>query len=152
MAAAALAGLSADKAEEIAGAYAHSLGARIGEAVAVGISPDNLSGLDRVVDEYRDSNRVIGYVALLEGNRVAASTGYGEPGRRWDRPAGYLDAVYEIRPRRLYTPQYRVAVGIHWRVAMLELASAALIPALIMAALLGVGVAALLRLRVQDHA
>lgn len=151
LASSALAGLAAEKAEETAGAYAHSLGARIGEAAALGISPDQLSGLDEVVQEYRASNSVIGYVALLEGNRIAASTGIGTVGEHWDHPAGYLDAVYEVRPRRLYTPQYRVAVGIDWRVAMRELAASAALPALILLGVLAVGAAAVVRLRVQER-
>lgn len=151
LAASTLAGLCAEKAEETAGAYAHSLGARIGQAVALGISPDGLSGLDEVVQEYRESNRVIGYVALLEGNRIAASAGLGASGRHWDHPAGYFDALYEVRPRRLYTPQYRVAAGIHWRVAMRELADSAVLPGLALAGLLGIGAALILRLRVQDR-
>ncbi|GHD45485.1 hypothetical protein GCM10017083_13490 [Thalassobaculum fulvum] len=147
-----LAGLAAEKAAETAGAYASSLGARLGEAVAVGISPEDLSGLDDVVQEYRASNRIIGYVALLEGNRIAAATGLTPGLRRWQRPRGYFDAIYEVRPRRLYTPQYRVAVGIPWRVAFRELIDAAVVPSAIALALLLVGATLVARIRLQERA
>lgn len=147
-----LLGLTAEKAEETAGAYATSLGARLGEAVALGISPDGFSGLDDVVREYRDSNRVIGYVALLEGNRIAAATGLTSTGERWSRPDGYFDALYEVRPRRLYTPQYRVAVGIPLQVALRELAAAALWPGALALGILALGAVAVARLRVKEGA
>ncbi len=129
LAASALVGLAAEKAEETAGAHAYSLGARLGEAVSLGISPDDLSGLDEVVREYQESNAVIGYVALLEGNRIAAAAGLDPAEVRWHHPSGYFDALHEVRPRRLFTPQYRVAVGIRWAVAMRQLGDAAVIPA-----------------------
>lgn len=147
-----LVGLASEKAEETAGAYAYSLGTRLGEAVELGISPDGLSGLDDVVKEYRDSNRVIGYVALLEGNRIATATGLDAEVLRWVPPAGYFDALYEVRPRRLYTPQYRVAVGIDWRVAIRELMEAAVVPAAIALAVLALGTVVVARLRVQERA
>jgi len=145
-----LIGLAAEQAEETAGAYAYSLGARLGEAVELGISPDSLSGLGEVVSEYRDSNRIIGYVALLEGNRIATAAGLGAAGSRWVNPDGYFDALYEVRPRRLYTPQYRVAVGIHWRVVVRELAEAAVVPSAIAVVLLILGTVVVSRLRVQE--
>ncbi len=147
-----LVGLAAEQAKETAGAYAYSLGTRLGEAVDLGISPDSLSGLDDVVKEYRDSNNVIGYVALLEGNRIATATGLAAAGGRWVDPDGYFDALYEVRPRRLYTPQYRVAVGIHWRVVLQELAQAAIVPSAVALLLLVLGTFAVSRLRVQDRA
>ena len=152
LAASTLVGLAAEQAEETAGAYAYSLGARLGEAVALGISPDDLSGLDDVVKEYRDSNRIIGYVALLEGNRIAAASGLDADARRWRHPDGYLDAIYEVRPRRLYTPQYRVAVGIHWRVVVRELGEAAIVPSGLAVLLLLLGTYLVSRLRVQEQA
>lgn len=148
----ALVGLSAEKAEETAGAYAYSLGARLGEAVELGISPDDLSGLDAVVGEYRDSNSVIGYVALLEGNRITTATGLEGGDNHWELPSGYFDALYEVRPRRLYTPQYRVAVGIPWRIAMQELVDAAMLPLALAVLVLGLGTAAMIRIRVQERA
>ena len=149
--ASALAGLAAEKAEETAGAYAYSLGARLGEAVSLGISPDDLSGLDEVVREYQESNSVIGYVALLEGNRIAAVAGLDPAEVRWQHPSGYFDALHEVRPRRLYTPQYRVAVGIRWAVAMRQLYEAATVPAAITIVLLVVGSVLMARLRVRER-
>ena len=105
-------GLGATKAIETANAYGESLGARLGEAMALGIDPSDLVGLGDVVREYQESNDIISYVALLEGNRVEAAAGLQEPTDRWVRPDGVFDAVIEVRPRRLYRPQYRVAVGI----------------------------------------
>ncbi len=151
LAASTLGGLAAEKAAETAGAYASSLGARLGEAVAVGISPEDLSGLDDVVQEYQASNRIIGYVALLEGNRIAAATGLATGQRRWKRPEGYFDAIYEVRPRRLYTPQYRVAVGIPWRVAIRELIDAAVVPSAIAVAVLLLGSMLVARIRLQER-
>ncbi|MEQ8397407.1 hypothetical protein [Thalassobaculum sp.] len=143
----ALVGLTAEKAEETAGVYAQSLGARLTEAVDLGISLDDLSGLDDVVREYRDTNSVIGYVALLEGNRIATSTGLNDTGGRWSRPTGYVDAAYEVRPRRLYTPQYRVRVGIRWSTALRATAKAAIAPVGILLILLLLGAIAVTRVR-----
>ncbi|EDP63224.1 hypothetical protein BAL199_27920 [alpha proteobacterium BAL199] len=143
----ALIGLTAEKAEETAGVYAQSLGARLTEAVDLGISLDDLSGLDDVVREYRDTNSVIGYVALLEGNRIATSTGLDDTGGRWSRPTGYVDAAYEVRPRRLYTPQYRVRVGIRWSTALRATAEAAVAPIGILVIVLILGAIAITRAR-----
>lgn len=148
LAVSALLGLAADKARETAGAYAQSLGARLGEAVELGIDPADLGGLDEVVREYRESNSVIGYVALLEGNRIAAATGLDEIAAHWTHPTGYFDAVFEVRPRRLYTPRYRVVVGIHWRVATGAVRDAALLPGALVLMVLAVGVFAVTRLRI----
>ncbi|WPZ33902.1 hypothetical protein T8K17_22015 [Thalassobaculum sp. OXR-137] len=105
-------GLGATKAIETANAYGESLGARLGEAMALGIDPSDLVGLGDVVREYQESNDIISYVALLEGNRIEAAAGLQDQSDRWMRPDGVFDAVIEVRPRRLYRPQYRVAVGI----------------------------------------
>ncbi len=105
-------GLGAAKAVETANAYGESLGSRIGDAMALGIDPIDLVGLDEVIREYRESNDIISYVALLEGNRIVAAAGLEDATDRWLRPDGEFDAVIEVRPRRLYRPQYRVAVGI----------------------------------------
>lgn len=149
--ASALIGLTAEKAEETAGSYAHSLGARLSEAVELGISPDDLSGLDEVVREYRESNTIIGYVALLEGNRIATGTGFEAAGSQWEHPTGYFDAVYEVRPRRLYTPQYRVLVGIRWQTALRTLAEATVVPIGILLIVLTLGTIAISRFQVQDQ-
>ena len=105
-----------------------------------------------MVKEYRESNQIIGYVALLEGNRIAAATGLDANARRWQHPDGYFDAIYEVRPRRLYTPQYRVAVGIHWRVVVRELGEAAIVPSGLAVLLLLLGTYLVSRLRVQEQA
>jgi|GEM_PF-766904 len=105
-------GLGATKAMETAHAYGDSLGSRLGDAMALGIDPSDLVGLGDVVREYQETNDIISYVALLEGNRIAASAGLRSSTDRWVRPDGVFDAVIEVRPRRLYRPQYRVAVGI----------------------------------------
>lgn len=105
-------GLSTAKAVETAQAYGDSLGSRLGDVMALGIDPSDLTGLGDVVREYQTSNDIISYVALLEGNRIEASAGLQHTTDRWVRPTGLLDAVIEVRPRRLYRPQYRVAIGI----------------------------------------
>ena len=107
-----ISGLAATKAVETANAYGESLGSRLGDAMALGIDPSDLVGLGDVVREYQESNDIISYVALLEGNRIEAAAGLQGSADRWVRPDGVLDAVIEVRPRRLYRPQYRVAVGI----------------------------------------
>lgn len=105
-------GLGARKAIETANAYGESLGSRLGDAIAMGIDPSDLAGLGDVVREYQESNDIISYVALLEGNRIEAAAGLPDASDRWVRPSGTYDAVIEVRPRRLYRPQYRVAIGI----------------------------------------
>lgn len=109
---ASVSGLGATKAVETANAYGEALGSRLGDAMALGIDPSDLVGLGDVVREYQESNDIISYVALLEGNRVEAAAGLPAATDRWVRPDGALDAVIEVRPRRLYRPQYRVAVGV----------------------------------------
>ena len=141
-------GLAATKAIETANAYGESLGSRLGDAMALGIDPSDLVGLGDVVREYQETNDIISYVALLEGNRVEAAAGLQDQTDRWARPDGVLDAVIEVRPRRLYRPQYRVAVGIPLAVVTQILWQTGLAVMLGAAALVTAGFGLLWRVRV----
>lgn len=145
-------GLGATKAIETANAYGESLGSRLGDAMALGIDPSDLVGLGDVVREYQESNDIISYVALLEGNRIEAAAGLQDPTDRWARPDGALDAVIEVRPRRLYRPQYRVAVGIPLAVVTQILWQTGITAMLGAAALIAAGLALLARVRVPAAA
>lgn len=141
-------GLGATKAIETANAYGESLGSRLGEAMALGIDPSDLVGLGDVVREYQESNDIISYVALLEGNRIEAAAGLAVPSERWVRPTGVLDAVIEVRPRRLYRPQYRVAVGIPETVVTRILWQTGMTVMLVATMLIAAGLALLVWVRV----
>jgi len=143
-------GLSAAKAVETANAYGDSLGSRLGDIMALGIDPSDLTGLGDVVREYQASNDIISYVALLQGNRIKASAGLRHPTDRWVRPAGLFDAVIEVRPRRLYRPQYRVAVGIPVAVATRVLRQTGTAALLGSAALIALGFCLLAWVRVPE--
>lgn len=145
-------GLGATKAIETANAYGESLGSRLGEAMALGIDPSDLVGLGDVVREYQETNDIISYVALLEGNRIEAAAGLQDQTDRWARPTGVLDAVIEVRPRRLYRPQYRVAVGIPIAVVTQILWQTGITVMLGAAALIAAGLALLARVRVPATA
>lgn len=147
-----IAGLAATKAIETANAYGESLGSRLGDAMALGIDPSDLVGLGDVVREYQESNDIISYVALLEGNRIEAAAGLQGPADRWTRPNGVLDAVIEVRPRRLYRPQYRVAVGIPTAVVTRILWQTGLTTLVGAAVLIALGLALLTRVRVSGFA
>lgn len=145
-------GLGATKAIETANAYGESLGSRLGDAMALGIDPSDLVGLGDVVREYQESNDIISYVALLEGNRIEAAAGLRDQTDRWVRPDGVLDAVIEVRPRRLYRPQYRVAVGIPLEVVTRILWQTGATAMLGAAALMALGLGLLTRVRVPASA
>lgn len=145
-------GLGATKAVETANAYGESLGSRLGDAMALGIDPSDLVGLGDVVREYQESNDIISYVALLEGNRIEAAAGLPVATDRWVRPDGALDAVIEVRPRRLYRPQYRVAVGVPMAVVTRILSQTGGTAMLGAAALIALGLALLTRVRITEPA
>lgn len=143
-------GLGATKAIETANAYGESLGSRLGDAMALGIDPSDLAGLGDVVREYHGSNDIISYVALLEGNRIEAAAGLQNQTDRWERPDGVFDAVIEVRPRRLYRPQYRVAIGIPLTVVTKVLWQTGPIAMFGAGALIAVGLALLAWIRVSS--
>jgi predicted MFS family arabinose efflux permease len=76
-------------------ALAASLAQRLQPFVAMGLSVDDFSGLDRTFENYRQLNPDISALALIVGGRVAIDTGRGAVGKPWRAPADSY--VYETR-------------------------------------------------------
>ena len=101
-----------NRASETAGGIAGSFAARIHQAVDLGISVDDLSGLDQIVAEMRQSDEMISHVALIEGSQVTTSSGLPQNSLLRNVQTLPLTAIYELRPRQIYQRQFQVAVGL----------------------------------------
>jgi hypothetical protein len=102
----------AESMREKAEVLARSLGERLGQSVDLGLDLNSFEGIDRLFQEYRRSNPDVGFVTLVVGNIVTLATGEGEERGRWRQPDDSLTATVEVQPRRVFSSQVRVALGI----------------------------------------
>ncbi|HYE01055.1 MAG TPA: hypothetical protein VEH84_16850 [Alphaproteobacteria bacterium] len=117
-----LAGVTASRFEGKAQAFAESIGARLGEAVAVGLDLEAFTELKGLIREYQAINPDIGLITLVVGNSVELRSDDAPTGGRWAEPDGAFTRVVEIRPREILAPQLRVAAAIERGVAYRRLA------------------------------
>ncbi|RED53231.1 hypothetical protein [Aestuariispira insulae] len=111
LAAAFLGMLTEKRASDTAEAIATSFGARIDQAMTMGIDPGDLAGLDLIVEEMRQSDEMVSHVALIEGSEITTAAGVSDGTAALqlvDRP---LTATFELRPRQIYHRQFQVSVG-----------------------------------------
>lgn len=115
----------ADSMRDKAGVLARSLGERLEQSVDLGLDLASFEGIDRLFDEYQRSNPDVGFVTLVVGNIVTLHTDKTAERGRWRQPGDSFTAIVEVQPRRVFSSQVRVALGIDKALVYREVAYSA---------------------------
>lgn len=115
----------ADSMRDKANVLARSLAERLIQSVDLGLDLGSFDGIDRLFDEYQRSNPDVGFVTLVVGNIVTLHTDEGADRGRWRLPDDSFTAVVEVQPRRVFSSQVRVALGIDKALVYREVAYSA---------------------------
>ena len=115
----------AESMRDKANVLARSLAERLGQSVDLGLDLGSFDGIDRLFHEYQRSNPDVGFVTLVVGNIVTLHTDEAFDRGRWRQPDDSFTAVVEVQPRRVFSSQVRVALGIDKALVYREVAYSA---------------------------
>jgi hypothetical protein len=120
-----------------------SLAERLGQSVDLGLDLNSFERIDQLFAEYQRSNPDVGFVTLVVGNVVTLHTDPEAERARWLPPGDSFTATVEVQPRRVFSSQVRVALGIERMLVYREVAYSAARLSLAAAVLAAVWLAAL---------
>lgn len=109
--AAAAAAVSADALEDRVSSFVNRLAARFEAAVNLGIAPESLGNLGRILEEARLDDPDHAFTGLIAGARIAFHTETRIEGQRWHPPLTAVTSERQVRARSILQPELRVVAG-----------------------------------------
>ncbi len=98
--------------EERTRAVARTLASRLETAAAIGLSLEDFTGFEELLQEYRGANLSGGYVAITQAGRTRLHTDPARAGRPWQPPSGMFRLAEPVPSLEAVT----VRVGVPWSV------------------------------------
>ncbi|MGO1119168.1 hypothetical protein ACTL6U_10700 [Rhodovibrionaceae bacterium A322] len=108
---------------EKANGFSDVIGARLREAVDLGLEPERLSGLGEMIAKFQEDNPDIGRISIILGNYIYADTRADQVGQRWESSDGSLISQYWARPRNLIQSQLWIATSLAPETVALRIAN-----------------------------